>query len=291
MAVLVTGGMGFVGINVLESLLERGESAVSFDMGAPPPAASKALESHARFLRIEEGSVLDRDGLDALFRKHRIKCVIHTAAVTSGPQREAREPPSIIEANLLCTVSWLECARRHGVRRTIYVGSGAAYGETLYRLPRLYEESPSVPTTLYSVSKHAAERMCMRLKELWGLDLACVRLGTVIGPWERNTGVRDNYGTHTQLAAQAVANGRAMLTQREVQRDWVYSRDVADALVELARAPRLSMHFTTSLQVSHGSGRSVRGAKSLPAPSRGSSTESPSLGKSLPSGTPIVTAD
>ena len=78
----------------------------------------------------------------------------------------------------------LDAAHRHSAQRIIYIGSGAAYGESLYRLPRLYEESPSIPKTLYSITKHAAERMCMRLRELWTLDLACVRLGTVIGPWE-----------------------------------------------------------------------------------------------------------
>jgi nucleoside-diphosphate-sugar epimerase len=77
------------------------------------------------------------------------------------------------------------------------------------------------------------------MKELWQLDIVCVRLGTVIGPWERDTGVRDNYGTHTQLAGQALAGRTALLTPREIQRDWVYSRDVADALAELAYAPKL----------------------------------------------------
>jgi nucleoside-diphosphate-sugar epimerase len=67
-----------------------------------------------------------------------------------------------------------------------------------------------------------------------------VRLGTVIGPWERDTGVRDNFGTHSQLAAMAVAGKTAVLTRREIQRDWVYGRDVADALAALLHAPELA---------------------------------------------------
>ena len=140
--------------------------------------------------------------------------------------------------NLRGTVNVLDAARRHAVKRVIYIGSGAAYGESLYRLPRLYEESPCVPTTIYSVTKHAAERMCLRLKALWKLDLACVRLGTVIGPWERDTGARDNFGTHSQLAALAMAGQHAVLTPSEVQRDWVYALDVANALVALLNAPQ-----------------------------------------------------
>ena len=62
MAVLVTGGAGFVGMNAVEA-----------------------------------GSVLDRDYVDDLFRRHPIERVIHAAAVTSGPQREARDPAGIVE--------------------------------------------------------------------------------------------------------------------------------------------------------------------------------------------------
>jgi nucleoside-diphosphate-sugar epimerase len=239
MGILVTGGAGFVGLNVVEALLENGGDVVLFDAGELAADAALALEPNRSRLSIERGSVLDREALQTLFRKHRIERVIHAAAITSGPEREAREPARIVDVNLRGTIQVLEAARKHGVQRAIYVGSGAAYGESLYRLPRLYEESPSVPTTLYSITKHAAERACMRLKALWDFDVVCVRLGTVIGPWERDTGARDNFGTHSQLAAMAATATAAVLTEREIQRDWIYARDVAAGLVALAHAPVL----------------------------------------------------
>jgi nucleoside-diphosphate-sugar epimerase len=239
MAVLVTGGCGFVGVNLVEALLEHGDTVVVFDAGDLPRGAARALERYRSRFTLERGSVLDAGRLDSVIGNRAVKRVIHAAAVTSGPEREARDPAGIVDVNLRGTVNVLEAARRHGIARLIYVGSGAAYGESLYRLPRLYEESPSVPTTIYSVTKHAAERMCMRLRGLWTLDIACVRLGTVIGPWERDTGVRDNFGTHSQLAAMAVAGESAVLTSREIQRDWVYSVDAAHALAALLHAPTL----------------------------------------------------
>lgn len=234
--ILVTGGAGFVGVNVVQALLERGEDVVSFDAGALPAAAERVLAACGGRLTIERGSVLDAASVYMLFRRHRIERVIHAAAVTSGPQREARDPLMIVDVNLRGTINVLEAARKHEVGRTVYVGSGAAYGESLYNLPRLYETTPSVPTSLYSITKHAAERMCMRLAALWEIDLVCVRLGTVIGPWERDTGVRDNFGTHSQLAAMARSGRAAVLPEREVQRDWIYVRDVAAGLVALAYA-------------------------------------------------------
>jgi nucleoside-diphosphate-sugar epimerase len=171
---------------------------------------------------------------------------VHCAAVTSGPQREAREPAVIVEVNLAGTIGVLDAARRHGVRRVVYVGSGALYGESLFRLTRLDEESPVFPETMYAITKHAAERICRRLKELWQIDVACVRLGTVIGPWERDTGARDNYGTHTQLAGLAVRGEAAILTPREVRRDWVYAKDVAAGIIALMEA-NSPQHFTYNL--------------------------------------------
>ena len=133
----------------------------------------------------------------------------------------------------------LDAARAYAVKRIIYTSSGAVYGESLYRLARLYEDSPAVPVTLYGITKFAAERLCLRMQALWEVDVVCARLGTVVGPWERDTGVRDSYGTHTQLAGLALSGGAAVLTPREVRRDWVYSRDVAAGLIALMEAPRL----------------------------------------------------
>lgn len=110
------------------------------------------------------------------------------------------------------------------------------YGESLFQIEHLREESPVFPETLYAITKHAAERMCGRLRELWQIDVACVRLGTVIGPWERNTGARDRFGTHTQLACLAVRGETALLTPREVRRDWVYAKDAAAGIIALLRA-------------------------------------------------------
>jgi UDP-glucose 4-epimerase len=240
MAILVTGGAGFVGINVVHALLERGDEVVLFDAADLPPGAERTLRPWQRALTVERGSVVDADAVASVLERRPIDRVIHAAAITSGPVREAREPAGIVEVNLQGTLNVLDAARRHRVKRFIYVGSGAAYGESLYRLPRLYEDStPSTPTTLYSITKHAAERMCLRLRELWQLDLAGVRLGTVIGPWERDTGARDNYGTHTQLAGRAIAGGAAILPRDAVQRDWIYAPDVARALSLLVHAPAL----------------------------------------------------
>ena len=238
MAVLVTGGGGFVGLNLVEALLERGEEVILFDSGVLPPAAQRALARQGGRLNVARADVRDAAQVNQVFETHRIDYIAHCAAVTSGAMRESRDPATIVSVNVQGTLNVLDAARVHGVKRMVYTSSGAVYGESLYRFARLYEESPAMPLTLYGITKFTAERLCARMRELWEIDVVCARLGTVIGPWERDTGVRDSYGTHTQLAALAVAGGTAVLTQREVRRDWVYSRDVAAGLVALLESPR-----------------------------------------------------
>ena len=245
MAILVTGGSGYVGLNVVEALARAGREVVSFDMTLPPPAAAAALSALPGTVHTVDGDLMDAGALDRAFQAAPIEAVIHTAAVTSGPAREAVEPARVFQVNVLGTIGLLEAARRARVRRVVITSSGAAYGESLYR-PGLMQEdaTPVLPTTLYATTKYAAERTARRLAELWQMEVACTRLGTLIGPWERDGsshahGVRDNFGPHSQLARIAVAGGEAVLPADECTRDWVYSPDVGRALAMLADAPSL----------------------------------------------------
>jgi nucleoside-diphosphate-sugar epimerase len=234
MAILVTGGAGYVGMNVVEALLERGDDVVVFDAGAQPPAIARRLRPYRSRVRIVKASVCNAAALERAFARRAIDGVVHCAAVTAGPAREASDPAISIDVNVRGTLNVLDAARRHKTRRIVCASSAAVYGESLYRLARIYEDtSPVAPVTLYGVTKLAAEGVCVRLRTLWEIDVVCARLGTLIGPWERDTGVRDNFGTHSQLARCALAGMPAVLPVHTVRRDWVYSRDVARGLLAL----------------------------------------------------------
>ena len=235
--VLVTGGAGYVGMNVVEALLERKSSVVLLDAGELTAPIKAALAPHRSLVEYIRADICDAAQLDGIFAQRRIDGVIHCAAVTAGAEREARDPASSIDVNQSGTLNLLTAARKHGVRRFVYTSSAAVYGESLYRLQRIYEDSsPVSPVSLYGITKFAAERMCVRLRELWPFDVVCARLGTLVGPWERATGVRDNFGTHSQLARRALRGETALLPRHAVRREWIYSRDVAAGLVLLLDA-------------------------------------------------------
>lgn len=240
MVTLVTGATGFVGINVVEALLARGEQVVAFGQAPLPEGAHRALSKYGSKLQVVLGDVRDGAALDQLFKARPVERLVHGAVITAGVERETRDPDSIIDVNVRGTVQVVQSARKHGVGRMVYVSSGSAYGESLFTEQRLYEDlTPARPVSLYQITKHAAERTALRLRAVWGLDLVCVRLGSVIGPWERDTGVRDTLSPHFQLARLAAAGQNARLPAREGRKDLVYSRDVAAGIVALLDAPAL----------------------------------------------------
>ena len=250
MITLVTGATGFVGTNIVEALLGRGDEVVAFGQGGMPANAQAAFSRSSKQLTAIEGDVRDAACVDALFTgPRRIERLVHASAITAGVVREKREPFSIAEVNVAGTARVLEAAHRHGVRRIVHVSSGSAYGRSLFECPRLHEQvTPDLPETMYQITKFAGERIALRLRTLYGLDLVCVRLGSVIGPWERDTGVRDTLSTHFQLARLAVQGQCAILPQRQYRRDWVYCRDVAAGIVALleANAPAHALYNLSS---------------------------------------------
>jgi UDP-glucuronate 4-epimerase len=226
MITLVTGATGFVGINIVEALLARGDEVVAFGQGSMPVTAQAAFARFGRQLTVVEGDVRDASCVDSLLTSQtRIDRLVHAAAITAGVAREKTDPTTIIEVNVAGTARVLEAARRNGVGRIVHVSSGSAYGTSLFEFPRLCEDvTPDRPETMYQITKFAGERTALRLRALHALS------------------------THFQLARMASRSGSAVLPRREYRRDWVYCRDVAAGIVALldAKAPSHTLYNLSS---------------------------------------------
>lgn len=232
MAVLILGGAGFVGLNIAETLLRTGETAVIFDRRPIPAAAKRAFAAHPGACVEVVGDALADGALLSALQEHKVDRMFCAAAVTAGPERDANAPRSILEVNLMAFTAALEAARDAGLARVINVGSTAAYGSTAFGDRLLSEDLPAWPHNLYSTTKFASECITRRLAELWGMDLFSVRLSGVFGPWEVDSGLRDTLSPQMQASLIALRGGEATLRYRDM-RDWTYSRDIADALVRL----------------------------------------------------------
>jgi UDP-glucuronate 4-epimerase len=228
--ILVTGGAGFVGLNVVEQLVARGDAVLVFDVAAPRISVPHEL-----------GDIADASAVERLFAKHRPQAVIHLAAITADAERDAREPRRIAEVNLIGTLNTLESARRHGVRRIVYASTGALYGAAGIgaREPLDEERDRPLPEAMYGITKYAAERACLRLAALWQLDIRIGRLAMTYGRWEHTTDARQVLSAPTQIARLARA-GREAVFPALGATDYIYAADVARALIALldAQAPR-----------------------------------------------------
>jgi len=234
MSVLVTGGSGFVGINVIEEYLKRGETVVNYDCLPILKEAAESFDALPGTYCWEEGDVLDGKRVRSVLEEHEIDTIIHTAVITPNEEREKAHMRHILEINCCGTVELLQAAVACGIRRFVYVSSIALYGDTAHTAERLFENMTDLtPRSLYEISKFTSERLALRYKELHGLDLSAVRLGDVFGPWERPTGVRDTMSAPYQTLKMA-REGKTAVLPRANRTSWVYSRDVAQAICAVA---------------------------------------------------------
>lgn len=233
MTVLITGGTGFVGLNIAEALARQGTAVVLFDIGVAPDEAMREMSEGGTSVSFVQGDIRDRAALDDAIATHGVERAVHAAVITAGADREARDAQTIVEVNLLGTVALFEAALRHDLARVVYLSSSSVYGDNSFDDAQLDEAAtPALPNTLYSISKYAGERMALRYRNLRGLDIVCARLSAAFGPWERDTGFRDTLSPPFR-ATVAALRGQSVTLPRPVLRDWVYGRDVAAAVAIL----------------------------------------------------------
>jgi UDP-glucose 4-epimerase len=229
MRILIFGGTGFVGLNIAAALLAGGHAVTLFDRANLPPEAQKDFTSHGDRLTAIQGDVTNSRAVEAVIANG-YDAIILGAAITAGPEREASDPETILQVNLLAQTPILIAASRSGVRRIINLSSAAAYGASAFRNVLLDEETPCDPASLYAITKFASEKVAARLAGLWPCEIISVRLSAVFGPWERSNDVRDTPSPQAQILA-------AVLSRPGV-RDWIYAVDVAEAVTLLIEASK-----------------------------------------------------
>jgi nucleoside-diphosphate-sugar epimerase len=233
LTVLITGGTGFIGINLSEVLTEIGIDVVLFARTLLPEEAKEFLDRRKGNYHFVNSDVLNGNDLDHAIKKYGVTSIVHAAVITPDLNRERNESKTIMQVNLMGTVEILEAAKRNNIEKLIYLSSGSVYGEAAFDDQWLSEEKTYPrPTTLYAISKFAGESTVLRYKELFDMDFIVARVGTVFGPWECFTGVRDTLSPLFLTTRLAVLGKEAVLSN-QFSKDWVYSKDIAQALASL----------------------------------------------------------
>ncbi|WP_028795855.1 NAD-dependent epimerase/dehydratase family protein [Thalassobaculum salexigens] len=259
MTTLIAGGCGFIGLAVAERYLEDGQQVVLFDRNPLHPVAKARLDALPGSYTLIQGDIRQAEPIAQAIGDHRVDQVFYGAAVTSGPDREREAPESVIEVNLVGLAHTLKAAAKTGARRLINISSGAAYGtgafgDTGWNGPLDEYGTREEPFKIYGMTKFGSERLVRRYAELTDLDTRSVRLSTIYGAWEIDSGARDTLSAPMQAALLARAGGTAIFDRRDAL-DWTYSRHVAGALQALMATPTGSLksdlfNVTSARQVS-----------------------------------------
>lgn len=208
--ILLTGGSGFVGLNIAEALLRRGDDVTIFARQHASDEIVAYLRGVGGKVMFAKGDIRDEEAL--VTAAHGADALIHGAAISPGTRREAEAAARTVEINITGTINAISAAKTASIAKFIYLGSAAVYGAaSVSSVPLNEDETPARPEGIYAISKFAAERIALRLGSEARLDLRAVRIGSVLGPWERDTGDRDTLSAIYQVTMAAMNGEREIV--------------------------------------------------------------------------------
>ncbi|MBF0433262.1 MAG: GDP-mannose 4,6-dehydratase [Fibrobacteria bacterium] len=190
---LITGGAGFIGSHLAESLLHKGHNVVSIDNFDPFYAKEikeknlEQIKKTASLCGLDfhdiRGDIRDSDTLDSLFQKYKIDGIFHLAA-KAGVRPSIDDPVSYWDVNCKGAACVLESARKAGVSQVVFASSSSVYGNCK-TAPFSEDMFVGEPISAYAATKRADELLCYNFSHLYNMHTICIRYFTVYGPRQR----------------------------------------------------------------------------------------------------------
>jgi nucleoside-diphosphate-sugar epimerase len=226
---LVTGAAGFIGSNIVHSLLQRGEDVRGIDN-----FSHGRRENIAGILNrfdFRQADVTDPNAVRSACAG--MDFVLHQAALGSVP-RSLDDPLATNHANIVGTLTVLQAARVTGVKRVIYASSSSAYGDTP-TLPKR-ESMPSNPISPYAVSKYAGELYAQTFAKVMELETVSLRYFNVFGPRQHPS---SQYAAVIPKFIRLMLNGEqpVMFGDGTQTRDFTFVDNVISANLLACQAP------------------------------------------------------
>jgi UDP-glucose 4-epimerase len=227
MSYLVTGGAGFIGSHVVDTLVKSGEKVRVVDnlstghrenLSQHAGGAVEFIEADLADAAVAASAV---DGVDH---------VIHIAAIPSVP-RSVKNPIASHRANVDATILLLDAARQADVTRVVFASSSSVYGNSP-TLPK-HEKMPTNPLSPYALQKLMGEQYMQLYFELYGLETVSLRFFNVFGPRQDPS---SPYSGVISLFTAALSEGRqpTVYGDGEQTRDFTYVSDVATGVISAA---------------------------------------------------------
>jgi threonine 3-dehydrogenase len=223
MAILITGGSGFIGLQLSEILLKKGHQVILFDIASP----EKGKGEGTTFIK---GNISDWPEVLNIIRDGNVEHVFHLAAMLSA-QCEAN-PWAALQVNGLGIYHVLEASRLFGVKKVVFTSSMGAYGVVPEGI--VNDETVQRPQIMYGVTKVFGELLGLYYHRRFGIDFRGIRFPQLVGPRIKSEG----YGQYNPRMIESSLKGvpfEAWVT-KETSIPMMYIKDAIRSLVELFEA-------------------------------------------------------
>lgn len=255
--VLVTGGAGFIGSNVAEYLLERGDDVVIVDevndyydttiKEGNLKLLQDKMEGQEGRLSIYRGDICDDAFMLDVFEKERPEWVCHMAA-RAGVRPSIQDPYIYIHSNIRGTTNLMELSHKFNVKNFVFASSSSVYGGSS---STYFSEDENVdnPVSPYAASKKACELLSYTYHHLYNLNVSALRFFTVYGPRGRPDMAPFKFIDRVSrgLELQQFGDGSS-------SRDYTYISDIVDGIVRAVDHP----HPYEIFNLGKGNGTSLK---------------------------------
>lgn len=241
MKVIVTGGAGFIGSHIVDSLVD------SFDVIIVDNLSKGKRENINAKAKLCVADVTDKGRLIEVFEKEKPDYVIHEAAQINV-RSSIENPVNDAKQNIIGALNVLECCRMFNVKKIVFASSGGAvYGEPV-KLP-CDENHPTFPMCPYGIAKLSVEHYIRFYSEVYGLKYVILRYSNVYGPRQDPKG---EAGVISIFIDKMRKNEKvSIFGDGEQTRDYVYVKDVANAnVLALKNASNKILNIGTGKQTS-----------------------------------------
>ncbi|OGW85333.1 MAG: Vi polysaccharide biosynthesis protein VipB/TviC [Omnitrophica bacterium RIFCSPLOWO2_01_FULL_45_10] len=229
---LVTGGAGFIGSNIVEELVRRGEKVRVLDNFIT--GKRENIEPFLDRIELIEGDIRDKNALNEALKG--VDFVLHQAALRSVA-KSVEDPFSTNDVNIFGTLNLLVAAKEHKVKRVVYASSSSVYGDTK-KFPQK-ETDLTKPISPYGVSKLAAENYCVTFAKTFGLETVSLRYFNVFGPRQNP---ESKYSAVIPIFIFKMLKGEAPVVEWDGKqsRDFTYVANVVKANLKACIVPGIS---------------------------------------------------
>lgn len=233
--VLITGGAGFIGSNLSETLLKKNIELVivdNFNDYYDPHYKEENLQEveyiakkYGTQLFVCRGDICDTNFINQVFMMYKPDMVVHLAAY-AGVRHSIEKPALYMKVNVDGTINLLEAMKKYQVNRLVFASSSSVYGNNK-SIPFCEEDSVDAPPSPYAASKKAGELICYTYHKLYHINTACLRFFTVYGKRQRPDLAIYKF-------TKKILNGQEIqfYGDGQTKRDYTYIDDIIDGILK-----------------------------------------------------------